>query len=130
MNWRTSLPLAGIVLVVVALYLSWFSNQRYTAGYQAADSAWQVKWFKHDSESSVTITANTLKDISLFNSVLEAKRDAKQQITAEAQKASTDIKGAVAGDNCADRSIPSDAVKRLREHADRLRTIADSANPG
>ncbi|MBK5075104.1 hypothetical protein I2492_18790 [Budviciaceae bacterium CWB-B4] len=127
MSWRTLLPLAAGGFLLVAFFL-WFSSQRYNAGYQSADNAWQIKWHKRDADSSMVITANVLKEISLFNTVMEANRDAKQKITLESQGATEDIKTAVTGDGCAIRSIPADAVKRLREHADRIRSGTAGTN--
>lgn len=130
MTLRTFLPLAAGALLLAALSLWWFSNLRYSAGYKDADTAWQLKWHKRDADSSMVITANTLKDIRMFNTVMEANRDAKQQITDESRKATDDIKTSVTGDDCTNRAIPPDAVKRLREHADRIRSGTSSANTG
>ncbi|MBK5074616.1 hypothetical protein I2492_15460 [Budviciaceae bacterium CWB-B4] len=65
-----------------------------------------------------------------MNTVTEANNNAKQQITLESQRAENDIKVAVTGDDCADRYIPDDAVKRLRKYADSLRHSTRSTTPG
>jgi hypothetical protein len=45
------------VVVIVALSFWGFSHWRYTAGYDAADQAWQLKWSQRDAAD----TAETLK---------------------------------------------------------------------
>ncbi|MEQ5053916.1 DUF2570 domain-containing protein [Klebsiella michiganensis] len=77
--------------------------------------------------SAQTITANVLTTMSVFNSIAEANQHAKEQIALDASGTASDIKVAVANDDCAPRDIPAGAVKRLQQYKDRLRQSAGSA---
>lgn len=77
--------------------------------------------------SAQTITANVLTTMSVFNSIAEANQHAKEQIALDASGAASDIKVAVANDDCAPRDIPAGAVKRLQQYKDSLRQSAGSA---
>ncbi|MDS7886330.1 DUF2570 domain-containing protein [Klebsiella michiganensis] len=89
------------------------------------DKAEQEKQRADGAEQQVnaaqTITANVLTTMSIFNSITEANQHAKEQIALDASGAASDIKVAVANDDCAPRDIPAGAVKRLQQFADSLR---------
>ena len=80
--------------------------------------------------SAQVITANVLATMSIFNSIAEANQHAKEQIALDASGASADIRVAVANDDCANRSVPSGAVKRLQQFANGLRQGAGSPVTG
>lgn len=80
--------------------------------------------------SAQTITANVLTTMSVFNSIAEANQHAKEQIALDASGTASDIKVAVANDDCAPRDIPAGAVKRLQQYKDRLREGAGSSGTG
>lgn len=74
--------------------------------------------------SAQVITANVLTTMTIFNSIVEANQHAKEQIALDASGAASDIKVAVANDDCAPRDIPAGAVKRLQQYANGLRPVA------
>lgn len=85
---------------------------------QRADSAEQ------QVNAAQAITSNVLTTMTIFNSIVEANQHAKEQIALDASGAASDIKVAVANDDCAPRDIPAGAVKRLQQFADSLRQSA------
>lgn len=108
-----SLIVPGVILLLALV--SWFSYGSYQSEKKRADDAEQ------SASSAVTITDNVLRTIKITNIVLETNQYAKQQITLESQRAQTDIKVAVANDDCARRTVPVGAADRLRKYADSLR---------
>ncbi|HGY5869762.1 TPA: DUF2514 family protein [Citrobacter farmeri] len=120
-------PLAVISLVTIA----------FIAGNVWSDRGWEKKWAERDSaESSQTaisaqvITSNVLTTMSIFNTITEANRYAKEQSALDASGASANIQAAVANDDCTDRPVPSGAVKRLQQYANGLRQSTGSAVAG
>ena len=108
-----SLIVPGVMLLLALV--SWFSYGSYQSEKKRADDA------ELSATSAVTITDNVLRTIKITNIVLETNQYAKQQITLESQRAQTDIKVAVANDDCAHRTVPASASERLRKYADSLR---------
>ncbi|STD29368.1 Uncharacterised protein [Edwardsiella tarda] len=119
-------PLALIALV--ALLLWGLSSWRYAAGYvdgkDEANRAWQVKWSQRDAGEAQAITDNVMLTLNVMNQVVETNRDAKHQIALESQRAASDIKAVIAGDDCARRPVPAVAAQRLRQYADSIRSGA------
>ncbi|HBV5762282.1 TPA: DUF2570 domain-containing protein [Klebsiella pneumoniae] len=70
------------------------------------------------------ITSNVLTTMTIFNTIVEANKNAKEQIALDASGAAADIQVAVANDDCANRSVPSGAVKRLQQFANGLHQSA------
>lgn len=108
-HWRWWL---SIIAMVVIAWL-WNENTR------AASS---LATMQDDANSSRTITSNVLRTVAITNIILETNQHAKQQIALESQRASSDIKAAVASDDCAARLVPVVAANRLRQYADSLRS--------
>ena len=108
-HWRWWLSI--IALVVIA----WLWNENTRAASSLAT-------MQDDANSSRTITSNVLRIVAITNIVLETNQHAKQQIALESQRASSDIKVAVASDDCAARLVPVVAANRLRQYADSLRS--------
>lgn len=79
------------------------------------------------SDAYELVTSNVLRTVSLMNVVVEMNQHAKQQIALESQRAASDIKTAVAGDDCAVRTVPAGAAQRLHDYADGLRNGATSS---
>lgn len=73
------------------------------------------------------ITSNVLATMTIFNTIVEANKNAKEQIALDASGASADIRVAVANDDCTNRPVPAGAVKRLQQYANGLRQSAGSA---
>jgi hypothetical protein len=67
------------------------------------------------------ITSNVLTTMTIFNSIAEANKNAKEQIALDASGATADIRVAVANDDCTNRPVPAGAVKRLQQFANGLR---------
>ena len=115
-NYRATI---GILLIVSACGLAWtvsYYHEKYLSEQKRADAAEQ------HVNTAQTITKNVLTTVTLFNQISEANKNAKAQDALESQRAENDIKAAVANDDCANRLIPTDAVKRLREYADGIRS--------
>ncbi|GHD90697.1 peptidase [Pseudocitrobacter faecalis] len=115
-----SLIVPGVILLLALA--SWLSYGSYQSEKKRADDAEQ------SATSVVTITDNVLRTIKITNIVLETNQYAKQQITLESQRAQTDIKVAVANDDCARRTVPASASDRLRKYADSLREGSSGAS--
>ncbi|HGW4305882.1 TPA: DUF2570 domain-containing protein [Klebsiella pneumoniae] len=111
--------LIGALAIAASHYKSASRNEA-----ERADAAEQ------QVNSTQAITANVLTTMTIFNSIAEANQHAKEQIALDASGAAADIKVAVANDDCANRSVPSGAVKRLQQYANGLRQSASGAAPG
>lgn len=89
------------------------------------DKAEQEKQRADGAEQQVNaaqaITSNVLTTMTIFNSIAEANKNAKEQIALDASGASADIRVAVANDDCTNRPVPAGAVKRLQQFANGLR---------
>lgn len=107
-HWRWWLTIA--VLVVIAWL--WNENTRIDAS---------LTTLQGENDSSRAVMDNMLRTIAITNIVLGANQHAKNQIALESQKASSDIKTAVAGDDCAPVVIRTGAVKRMQQYKDSLR---------
>lgn len=113
--------LIAIIMFVVCLFggvcwSTWYYSDKATWEKARADSAEQ------QAESANIVTANVIQAVNIINTISEANQNAKNQITLESQRAQADIKVAVAGDDCANQSVPAAAADRLRQYADSLRT--------
>ena len=121
-------PLALIALVALSYW--GLSSWRYAAGHadgkNEADRAWQAKWSQRDAGEAQAITANVMRTLNIMNQAVEANRNAKHQIALESQRAASDIKAAIAGDDCARRPVPAVAAQRLRQYADSIRSGSSS----
>lgn len=121
-------PLALIALVALSYW--GLSSWRYAAGHadgkDEADRAWQAKWSQRDAGEAQAITDNVMLTLNILNQAVEANRNAKRQIALESQRAARDIAVAIAGDDCARRSVPAVAAQRLRQYADSIRSGSSS----
>lgn len=123
-------PLALIALVALSYW--GLSSWRYAAGHadgkDEADRAWQAKWSQRDSGEAQAITGNVMLTLNIMNQAVEANRNAKHQIALESQRATSDIKAAIAGDDCASRPVPAVAAQRLRQYANGIRSGASGTD--
>ncbi|HCQ6561555.1 TPA: DUF2570 domain-containing protein [Citrobacter freundii] len=117
-----SLIVPGVILLLILA--SWLFYASYKGEKKRADDA------EESANSAVTITDNVLRTIKITNIVLETNQHAKEQIALESQRTKTDIKVAVANDDCARRPVPDAAANRLRKYADSLREGSGSTSPG
>ena len=121
-------PLALIALVALSYW--GLSSWRYAAGHadgkDEAERAWQAKWSQRDAGEAQAITDNVMLTLNILNQAVEANRNAKRQIALESQRAARDIAVAIAGDDCARRSVPAVAAQRLRQYADSIRSGSSS----
>ncbi|ENP0422653.1 DUF2570 family protein [Edwardsiella piscicida] len=123
-------PLALIALVALSYW--GLSSWRYTVGHAdgkgEADRTWQAKWSQRDAGEAQAITDNVMLTLNIMNQAVEANRRAKNQIALESQRAASDIKAAVADDDCARRPVPAGAAQRLRQYADSVRSGASATD--
>lgn len=115
-HWRWWLSIAALVVIAWL----WNENTRIEASLTTLEGA---------NNSNRAIMDNVLKTVAITNIVLGVNQHAKNQIALESQKASSDIKTAVAGDDCATRPVPAVAANRLRQYADSLRSGTTASNP-
>lgn len=113
MNINFSWRMMAIGVLLVALLVAGKIASHYRDKYHQVEK---------DFNSIESITKNVLSTVTIFNQISEANQNAKAQDEQESQRAQNDIKAAVANDDCANRLIPADAVKRLREYADGIRS--------
>lgn len=115
-HWRWWL---SIVALVVIAWL-WNENTRIDAS---------LTTLQGENNSNRAVMDNMLRTVAIINIVLGVNQHAKNQIALDSQKASSDIKTAVAGDDCAARVVPPVAANRLRQYADSVRASATATNP-
>lgn len=125
MSRLTAIISAVVICLIVCL--GWLAMHYHNAASQQESRAEKAE---QQVNSAQTITANVLTTMSIFNSIAEANQHAKEQIALDASGAASDIKVAVANDDCAPRDIPAGAVKRLQQFANGLRQSAGGAITG
>ncbi|EPS6961696.1 DUF2570 domain-containing protein [Klebsiella aerogenes] len=116
---------ASITVLIAALAISASYYKR-----DARNEAKRADTAEQQVTSAQAITSSVLTSMTIFNSIAEANQHAKEQIALGASGAAADIKVAVANDDCANRSVPAGAVKRLQQYANGLRQSASGAAPG
>lgn len=115
-HWRWWLSITALVVIAWL----WNENTRIDAS---------LTTLQGENNSDRAVMDNMLRTVAITNIVLGVNQHAKNQIALESQKASSDIKTAVAGDDCAARVVPAAAANRLRQYADNLRSGTTAANP-
>ncbi|MCX2318162.1 DUF2570 domain-containing protein [Klebsiella quasipneumoniae] len=111
----------GVAIISLILILWWgmsHFHEAYRTEKKRADNAEQ------QANAAQAITSNVLTTMTIFNTIVEANKNAKEQIALNASGASADIRVAVANDDCTNRSVPAGAVKRLQHYANDLRQSA------
>lgn len=114
MHWRWWLSIAALVVIAWL----WNENTRIDAS---------LTTLQGENNSNRAVMDNMLRTVAITNIVLGANQHEKNQIALESQRASSDIKTAVAGDDCATRPVPAVAANRLRQYADSVRASASNA---
>lgn len=115
-HWRWWLSIAALVVIAWL----WNENTRIDASLTTLEG---------ENNSNRAVMDNMLRTVAITNIVLGVNQHAKNQIALESQRAASDIKAAVAGDDCATRPVPAVAANRLRQYADSLRSGSTAANP-
>lgn len=118
MNINFSWRMMAIGVLLVALVVAGKMVSHYRDKYHQA---------QRDLNATESITKNVFSTVAIFNQISEANQNAKAQDALESQRAQTDIKAAVANDDCANRLVPLGAVKRLHERANSLRASTSSS---
>ncbi len=111
----------GVAIISLILILWWgmsHFHEVYRTEKNRADNAEQ------QANAAQAITSNVLTTMTIFNTIVEANKNAKEQIALDASGASADIRVAVANDDCTNRPVPAGAVKRLQQYANGLRQSA------
>lgn len=125
MSRLTAIISAVVICLIVSL--GWLAMHYHNAANQQETRA---ETAEQQVNAAQTITSNVLTTMTIFNSIVEANQHAKEQIALDASGASADIRVAVANDDCANRSVPSGAVKRLQKYANSLRQGSGSSATG
>ena len=122
MSRLTAIISAVVICLIVCL--GWLVMHYHNAAAQQESRADNAEQQVNTAQS---ITSNVLTTMTIFNSIAEANKNAKEQIALGASGASADIRVAVANDDCANRPVPSGAVKRLQQYANGLRQSASGS---
>ena len=125
MSRLTAIISAVVICLVVCL--GWLAMHYHNA---AAEQKTRADGAEQQVNAAQAITSNVLTTMTIFNTIVEANKNAKEQIALDASGASADIKVAVANDDCARRPVPDGAVKRLQQYADGLHQDAGGAASG
>ncbi|QFH91391.1 DUF2570 domain-containing protein [Enterobacter kobei] len=123
---RLTAIIASAVVCLIAC-LGWLAMHYHNA---ASKQQMRAETAEQQVNAAEAVTSNVLTTMSIFNTISEANKNAKEQIALDASGASADIKVAVANDDCAHRPVPDGAVKRLQRYADSLRQGAGGAPSG
>ncbi|ENW7730632.1 TPA: DUF2570 domain-containing protein [Klebsiella oxytoca] len=119
MSRLTAIISAVVICLIVCL--GWLAMHYHNA---AAEQKTRADGAEQQVNAAQAITSNVLTTMTIFNTIVEANQHAKEQIALDASGAASDIKVAVANDDCAPHDIPAGAVKRLQQFADSLRQSA------
>lgn len=123
MSRLTAIIIAVVICLVVCL--GWLVMHYHNA---ASEQKTRADNAEQQANAAQTITSNVLTTMTIFNTIVEANQHAKEQIALDASGASADIRVAVANDDCTNRAVPVDAVKRLQQYADGLRQSTGSTS--
>ncbi|MEA4394742.1 DUF2570 domain-containing protein [Klebsiella pneumoniae] len=116
MSRLTAISIAVVICLVVCL--GWLVMHYHNA---ASKQEARAENAEQQVNTAQAITSNVLTTMTIFNTIVEANQHAKEQIALDASGASTDIRVAVANDDCTNRPVPAGAVKRLQQYANGLR---------
>ncbi|EOT0786183.1 DUF2570 domain-containing protein [Klebsiella variicola] len=119
MSRLTAIISAVVICLIVCL--GWLVMHYYNAANQQEARA---ETAEQQVNTAQAITSNVLTTMTIFNTIVEANKNAKEQIALDASGASADIRVAVANDDCTNRPVPAGAVKRLQQYANGLRQSA------
>lgn len=115
------------IVICLMVCLGWLAmHYRNAASKQEA----RAETAEQQVNTAQAITSNVLATMSIFNTIVEANQHAKEQIALDASGASTDIRVAVANDDCTNRPVPAGAVKRLQQYANGLHQSAGGSVTG
>lgn len=116
MSRLTAIISAVVICLIVCL--GWLAMHYHNAAKQQETRA---ETAEQQVNAAQAITSNVLTTMTIFNSIAEANKNAKEQIALDASGASADIRVAVANNDCTNRPVPAGAVKRLQQFANGLR---------
>lgn len=116
MSRLTAIISAVVICLIVCL--GWLALHYHNAASQQESRA---ETAEQQVNTAQAITSNVLTTMTIFNSIAEANKNAKEQIALDASGATADIRVAVANDDCTNRPVPAGAVKRLQQFANGLR---------
>ncbi|ENF0652097.1 DUF2570 domain-containing protein [Klebsiella pneumoniae] len=122
MNRLTAIISAVVICLVVCL--GWLAMHYRNA---ASKQETRAETAEQQVNAAQAITSNVLTTMTIFNTIVEANKNAKEQIALDASGASADIRVAVANDDCTNRPLPASAVKRLQQYANGLRQGASGS---
>ncbi|RHH64422.1 DUF2570 domain-containing protein [Klebsiella pneumoniae] len=106
------------VVICLVVCLGWLAMHYHNA---ASKQEARAENAEQQVNTAQAITSNVLTTMTIFNTIVEANKNAKEQIALDASGASADIRVAVANDDCTNRPVPAGAVKRLQQFANGLR---------
>ncbi|EIW9048336.1 DUF2570 domain-containing protein [Klebsiella pneumoniae] len=125
MSRLTAISIAVVICLVVCL--GWLVMHYHNA---ASKQEARAENAEQQVNTAQAITSNVLTTMTIFNTIVEANQHAKEQIALDASGASTDIRVAVANDDCTNRPVPAGAVKRLQQYANGLHQSAGGSVTG
>lgn len=119
MSRLTAIISAVVICLVVCL--GWLVMHYHNSANQQEARA---ETAEQQVNTAQAITSNVLTTMTIFNTIVEANKNAREQIALDASGASADIRVAVANDDCTNRPLPAGAVKRMQQFANGLRQSA------
>ncbi|MBV4413323.1 hypothetical protein J0B02_10905 [Enterobacteriaceae bacterium YMB-R22] len=122
-NWRIALSGAALILIV---------GMAVTIRFQSADKRIlerEKQTLVSERDEAIAVFKNYAATTQLFSEVSRDVRYEKQQVEQESETRVVYIREAVRRDSCADQLVPVAAANALRVHADKIRSVADGADP-
>lgn len=123
------MSIRATVIAVLVVLLTALSFGVYYYHDKYSDTAKDLEAAERKQQQAETIAGNVIQSMRIFNAIIRANADEKQQIQQRSENTVVYIREKLSADECAVRPVPDDVVNRLREHADRIRNGTRSADP-
>ncbi|MGL9720109.1 hypothetical protein [Symbiopectobacterium sp.] len=93
-----------------------------------SDKAKDLEAAERKQQQAETIAGNVIQSMRIFNAIIRANADEKQQIQWRSENAVVYIRKKLSTDECAIWPVSDDVVSKLREHAERIRNVTRRAD--
>ena len=99
-------------------------------GYEYRSNSARAEKAEEQVKQTTSITNNVINAITIFNRISQAATDEKQRNNEQSSVRVVVIREAVKVDECAVQPVPAAAVNSLREHRNKIRSVASGATSG